>query len=55
MQDMADTFQPPFKSCIEIGKVSGLMCAYNRINGVPNCGDYDLMTKTVRQEWGFQG
>ncbi|CAA0843381.1 Probable beta-D-xylosidase 7 [Striga hermonthica] len=54
-QDMADTFQPPFKSCVEDGRASGIMCAYNKVNGVPNCADYDLLTKTARQDWGFQG
>ncbi|KAL8058445.1 hypothetical protein ABFX02_03G018600 [Erythranthe guttata] len=54
-QDMADTYQPPFKSCVEQGRASGIMCAYNLVNGVPNCADYDLLTKTARREWGFQG
>ncbi|KAG8377374.1 hypothetical protein BUALT_Bualt08G0026400 [Buddleja alternifolia] len=54
-QDLADTFQPPFKSCVEGGGASGMMCAYNLVNGVPNCADYDLLTKTVRGDWGFQG
>ncbi|XP_057786037.1 probable beta-D-xylosidase 7 [Salvia miltiorrhiza] len=54
-QDMADTFQPPFKACVEQGKASGIMCAYNRVNGVPSCADQNLLTKTVRQQWGFQG
>ncbi|XP_051139873.1 probable beta-D-xylosidase 7 [Andrographis paniculata] len=54
-QDMADTYQPPFKSCVEEGQASGIMCAYNRVNGVPNCADYNLLTKTARGDWGFQG
>ncbi|KAL3618013.1 putative beta-D-xylosidase 7 [Castilleja foliolosa] len=54
-QDMADTYQPPFRSCIEKARASGIMCAYNLVNGVPNCASYDLLTKTARQEWGFQG
>ncbi|KAG6438176.1 hypothetical protein SASPL_103113 [Salvia splendens] len=54
-QDMADTYRPPFKGCIKEGKASGLMCAYNLVNGVPNCVDYDLLTKTARGEWGFDG
>ncbi|XP_042020294.1 probable beta-D-xylosidase 7 isoform X2 [Salvia splendens] len=54
-QDMADTYQPPFKGCIKEGKASGLMCAYNLVNGVPNCVDYDLLTETARGEWGFEG
>lgn len=54
-QDMADTFMPPFQRCIQDGQASGIMCAYNRVNGVPNCADYDLLTKTARGKWGFQG
>ncbi|KAL2503809.1 putative beta-D-xylosidase 7 [Abeliophyllum distichum] len=54
-QDLADTYQPPFKTCVQEGQASGVMCAYNRINGVPNCADYDLLTKTVRGEWRFNG
>ncbi|KAL8058440.1 hypothetical protein ABFX02_03G018100 [Erythranthe guttata] len=54
-QDMVDTYQLPFKSCVQEGQASGILCAYNFVNGVPNCVDYDLLTKTVRGEWGFQG
>ncbi|MBA0808354.1 hypothetical protein Gohar_024100 [Gossypium harknessii] len=55
LQDLADTYQPPFQNCIEKGKASGVMCAYNRINGVPNCADYNLLSKTARGQWGFNG
>ncbi|XAR62177.1 Non-reducing end alpha-L-arabinofuranosidase [Bertholletia excelsa] len=54
-QDLADTYQPPFQDCIQKAKASGIMCAYNRVNGVPNCADYNLLTKTARQDWGFEG
>ncbi|KAK4434181.1 putative beta-D-xylosidase 7 [Sesamum alatum] len=54
-QDLADTYQPPFRACVEQGQASGIMCAYNRVNGVPSCADYDLLTQTARQQWGFQG
>ncbi|GAV59276.1 Glyco_hydro_3 domain-containing protein/Glyco_hydro_3_C domain-containing protein/Fn3-like domain-containing protein [Cephalotus follicularis] len=54
-QDLTDTYQPPFKSCIQEGRSSGIMCAYNRVNGVPNCADYKLLTKTARRQWGFDG
>ncbi|XVE95337.1 hypothetical protein REPUB_Repub02eG0088300 [Reevesia pubescens] len=55
LQDLADTYQPPFQSCIQQGKASGIMCAYNRVNGVPNCADYNLLSKTAREQWGFNG
>ncbi|PPE02422.1 hypothetical protein GOBAR_DD00553 [Gossypium barbadense] len=51
----ANIYQPPFQSCIEEGKASGVMCAYNRVNGVPNCADYNLLSKTARGQWGFNG
>ncbi|WCJ44508.1 Glycosyl hydrolase family protein [Euphorbia peplus] len=54
-QDLADTYQPPFKSCVEQGKASGIMCAYNKVNGVPSCADYNLLTETARHQWGFHG
>ncbi|RZB69442.1 probable beta-D-xylosidase 7 [Glycine soja] len=54
-QDLADTYQPPFQSCIEQGRASGIMCAYNRVNGVPNCANFNLLTKTARQQWKFDG
>ncbi|PIA28477.1 hypothetical protein AQUCO_06900035v1 [Aquilegia coerulea] len=55
VQDLADTYQPPFRRCVEEGKASGIMCAYNRVNGIPSCADYNLLSKTARGLWGFQG
>lgn len=54
-QDLADSYEPPFKSCVEQGKASSLMCAYNLVNGIPNCANFDLLTTTAREHWGFQG
>ncbi|RZC06819.1 probable beta-D-xylosidase 7 [Glycine soja] len=55
LQDLADTYQPPFQSCVQQGRASGIMCAYNRVNGVPNCADYGLLTQTARNQWDFHG
>ncbi|KAL2920504.1 putative beta-D-xylosidase 7 [Bienertia sinuspersici] len=54
-QDMADTFQPPFQSCVEQGRASSIMCAYNRVNGIPSCAHYDFLTETARGLWHFDG
>ncbi|EFJ24353.1 hypothetical protein SELMODRAFT_101733 [Selaginella moellendorffii] len=54
-QDLVDTYNPPFQSCIEDGRVSSVMCSYNRVNGVPTCADRNLLTETVRNSWGFNG
>lgn len=56
LQDLADTYQPPFQSCVQEGRrASWLMCAYNRVNGVPSCADYNLLSQTARGQWGFKG
>uniref|UniRef100_A0A453PJ88 Glycoside hydrolase family 3 N-terminal domain-containing protein n=1 Tax=Aegilops tauschii subsp. strangulata TaxID=200361 RepID=A0A453PJ88_AEGTS len=54
-QDLADTYNPPFKSCVEDGGASGIMCSYNRVNGVPTCADHNLLSKTARGDWSFNG
>ncbi|CAM0871888.1 unnamed protein product [Alopecurus aequalis] len=54
-QDMEDTFNPPFRSCVEEGRASCVMCAYTTINGVPACASSDLLTKTFKGDWGLNG
>ncbi|XP_043709942.1 probable beta-D-xylosidase 6 [Telopea speciosissima] len=53
-QDLEDTYQPPFRSCIQEGRASCLMCSYNSVNGVPACARKDLLQK-AREDWGFKG
>ncbi|KAG7966629.1 hypothetical protein I3843_08G058400 [Carya illinoinensis] len=53
-QDMEDTYQPPFQSCIEEGRATCLMCSYNEVNGMPSCAHRDLLQR-ARKEWGFKG
>ncbi|WCJ29922.1 beta-xylosidase 2 [Euphorbia peplus] len=55
LQDLADTYQSPFQSCIQERKASGIMSAYNQVNGVPNCADYNLLSRTARGKWSFNG
>ncbi|XP_057823053.1 beta-xylosidase/alpha-L-arabinofuranosidase 1 isoform X2 [Cryptomeria japonica] len=54
-QDLEDTFNPPFKSCVLDGNVASVMCSYNKVNGVPTCADKDLLGGTVRGEWQLNG
>ncbi|XP_024517089.1 beta-xylosidase/alpha-L-arabinofuranosidase 2 isoform X1 [Selaginella moellendorffii] len=54
-QDLEDTYNAPFKSCVEDGGVSSVMCSYNRLNGVPTCADHELLTTTVRETWKLNG
>lgn len=54
-QDMDDTFQPPFKSCVIDGNVASVMCSYNKVNGIPTCADPDLLSGVIRGEWKLNG
>ena len=51
-RDLADTYLPAFQACVEHGKVAGLMCSYNAVNGVPTCADEWLLGTVAREEWG---
>ncbi|XP_025690425.1 probable beta-D-xylosidase 6 isoform X2 [Arachis hypogaea] len=53
-QDLEDTYLPPFRSCIQQGGASCLMCSFNQVNGVPACANEDLLG-LARTKWGFQG
>jgi beta-glucosidase-like glycosyl hydrolase len=54
-QDLADSYLPAFQSCVEEGRVSGLMCSYNALNGVPTCADPWLLQTVARDAWEFDG
>ena len=54
-QDMAETYLPAFKACVQEAGVEAVMGAYNRTNGEPCCGSKTLLRDTLRDEWGFQG
>lgn len=55
MQDLVDSYMYPFQACVEKGQVSGLMCSYNSVNGVPSCANDWLLDTIARKEWGFDG
>ncbi|KAI4334935.1 hypothetical protein L6164_013633 [Bauhinia variegata] len=54
-QDLADTYDVPFKACVVEGKVASVMCSYNQVNGKPTCADPDLLRNTIRGQWGLNG
>ncbi|KAL0559901.1 hypothetical protein IC582_000282 [Cucumis melo] len=54
-QDLEDTFQPPFKSCVIDGNVASVMCSYNQVNGKPTCADPDLLAGVIRGQWKLNG
>ena len=54
-QDMYETYLPAFKACVQEGRVEAVMGAYNRTNGMPCCGNRELLIDILRGEWGFEG
>ena len=51
---LRETILPPFKACFDAGAQS-VMAAYNAWNGVPCSANETLLTKILRDEWGFDG
>ena len=54
-KDMAETYLPAFKACVQEAGVEAVMGAYNRTNGEPCCGSPTLMKEILRDDWGFKG
>ena len=44
-----------FEISVREGGAKAIMTSYNRLNGVYTPNSYDLCTKALRNEWGFEG
>ena len=44
-----------FEKAVKKGNAKAVMTSYNRLNGVYTPNSYDLCTKVLRNEWGFDG
>ena len=53
--DMEDTYLPAFRATVTQAKAESIMCAYNRVNGQPACGNTFLLQDTLRGAWKFNG
>ncbi len=54
-RDLWETYLPAFKSLVQDGNVAEVMCAYQRIDGEPCCGNTHYLQQILRNEWGFKG
>jgi beta-glucosidase len=50
-----DYYLPQFRAAVVEGGAESIMCSYNRVNGVPACGNAWLLDTVLRKEWGFSG
>ena len=52
---MREIYLPPFRAAVEEADAYGVMAAYNKVNGWW-CSENDiLLTKILREDWGFAG
>ena len=54
-QAMREIYLKPFEYAVKEGGATGMMCAFNRIGGVPAGANYNLFVKLLEDEWGFDG
>ncbi len=44
-----------FEIAVTEGNANSIMTSYNLVNGLWTCGNYDLCTAILREEWGYTG
>ncbi len=55
MRSLREYYLPAYEVCIKEGKAASIMAAYNAINDIPCGANPWLLTKVLREEWGFSG
>ena len=52
---LREIYLRPFEIAVRDGGAKGIMTSYNKVNGTYTPNSYDLCTKLLRNEWGFDG
>ena len=50
-----EIYLPAFEAAVMDGKTRSIMCAYNAVNGTFCSENEELLTKILREDWGFTG
>ncbi|MCP9753484.1 xylan 1,4-beta-xylosidase [Ferruginibacter sp. HRS2-29] len=53
-RDLWETYLPAFKSLVQEADVREVMCAYQRLDDEPCCGNTRLLQTILREDWGFK-
>ncbi|HEY6914775.1 MAG TPA: xylan 1,4-beta-xylosidase, partial [Paludibacter sp.] len=53
-RDLWETYLPAFKSLVQDANVREVMCAYQRLDDEPCCGNTRLLQNILREDWGFR-
>lgn len=54
-RELNDVFMLPFEMAVKLGHAGSVMPAYHDIDGEPVHASHHLMTKVLREDWGFDG
>ena len=54
-RDLYETYLPAFEALVKQGNIQEVMCAYNRFEGEPCCGNDKLLIDILRNSWGYKG
>ena len=54
-RELREVFLFPFEAAVKIARARSLMNAYHDIDGIPCACSRELLTKVLREEWGFDG
>ncbi len=53
-RELYETYLPAFKALVQDADVRQVMCAYQRLDDEPCCGNTRLLQRILRDEWGFK-
>jgi beta-glucosidase len=53
--DLEDTYLPAFRATVTEAHAASVMCAYNAVDGAPACANKQLLERTLRKDWSFNG
>jgi beta-xylosidase len=54
-RELREVYLHPFEAAVRMGATRSVMNAYNEIDGVLCAADRELLSTTLRDEWGFDG
>jgi beta-glucosidase len=54
-RELREVYLHPFEAAVRVAKTRSLMAGYHELDGIPVSASRYLMTKLIRDEWGFDG
>lgn len=54
LRDLRETYLYAFKKIVQTADVKQVMCAYNAFEGKPCCSSDKLLTRILRNDWGYK-